>query len=110
MHHPGEIIRQDFLVPLRLSRADLAKQLQVTVGLIDRLLAGKASVDEALAWKLAMAFRTSPKYWENLQAAYDNSRKTSEAGSGLAGSDDKSVGPSGQHETAPGDRAGPQTI
>ncbi len=69
--HPGEILREEFLVPLEISQSALAEQLGVSVQRINELTNGKRGVTPETAWLLAGAFGTTPEFWVNLQSAHD---------------------------------------
>jgi len=70
-NHPGEILREEFLVPLGMTQVELADHLQIPLQRINGIVRGKRSVTPATAWLLAQAFSTSPEFWLNLQAAHD---------------------------------------
>ncbi|MYZ49218.1 HigA family addiction module antitoxin [Propylenella binzhouense] len=69
--HPGEILREDYLVPLRLTPYALAKRLRVPRTRIERLAAGRTSVTADTALRLARFFGTTPQFWMNMQASHD---------------------------------------
>ena len=69
--HPGEILREEFLVPLGQNEVALAAYLGVPVQRINELVRGKRGVTPETAWLLAQALGTTPQFWLNLQAAYD---------------------------------------
>jgi len=69
--HPGEVLQYEFLEPLELSQADLARHLGVTNQRINELVKGKRGVTPETAWLLAKAFNTTPEFWMNLQTNYD---------------------------------------
>lgn len=69
--HPGEILREEFLVPLGQTQVGLAEHLGVPVQRINELVRGKRGVTPETAWLLAQALDTTPEFWLNLQAAYD---------------------------------------
>lgn len=73
--HPGEVLRQEFLVPLGISQVRLATWLQVSVQRINQIVRGKRGVTAETAWLFAGAFGTSPEFWMNLQTSYDLSRR-----------------------------------
>jgi len=68
---PGEILREEFLVPLGLTQKELADHLGCDVKVINRLVNGRTSVSAGMAIKLGAAFRTSPEFWLNAQKAVD---------------------------------------
>lgn len=69
--HPGEILREEYLVPLGMSAGALAKALGVPRTRIERLVARHTSVTTDTALRLGKFFRTSPQFWMNMQAGYD---------------------------------------
>jgi addiction module HigA family antidote len=69
--HPGEILREEFLVPLGQTQVALAEHLGVPVQRINELVRGKRGVTPETAWLLAQALNTTPEFWLNLQAARD---------------------------------------
>ena len=68
---PGEILREEFLVPLGLTQKELADHLGCDVKVINRLVNGRTSVSAEMAIKLGAALRTSPEFWLNAQKAVD---------------------------------------
>jgi len=69
--HPGEILREEFMVPLKLSEGELIAALNVPRTQIVALLTEQGPVTEALARSLATYFKMSVEFWLNLQADYD---------------------------------------
>jgi addiction module HigA family antidote len=69
--HPGEILREEFLVPLGMSAGALAKRLNVPGARIERLVAETTAMTPDTALRLGKFFATSPEFWTNLQTAYD---------------------------------------
>jgi antitoxin HigA-1 len=69
--HPGEVIRELCLEPLKLSITDAAEALGVTRKALSELLNGRAGVSPAMALRLARAFDTSAERWMALQQQYD---------------------------------------
>ena len=69
--HPGEILANDFLLPLGLDAERLAEHLALPVGRVRSILDCDAPVDADVAWRLSMALDTTPEFWLNLQAAHD---------------------------------------
>ncbi len=72
--HPGEVLSEDFLVPLGLKAGELAGHIDLTIDRLSAVLAGTEPVDADIAWRLSMAFDTTPEFWLNLQAAHDLTR------------------------------------
>jgi addiction module HigA family antidote len=69
--HPGEILLEDFLKPLRISQYRLAKEINVYPRRINEIVRGKRGISAETALRLAQFFGTSPEVWLNLQAHYD---------------------------------------
>lgn len=69
--HPGEILREEYLIPLKMSAGALAKQLNVPRTRIERLATEHSSITIDTALRLAKFFNTSPEFWMNLQTNYD---------------------------------------
>ena len=69
--HPGEILREDFLIPLGISANALARELHVPPNRITAILQEKRSVTADTALRLARFFGTTAQVWLNLQASYD---------------------------------------
>ena len=69
--HPGEILREEFLVPLGLSASALAIELKVPSPRITELVRERRSLTPDTALRLARYFGTSPEFWMDLQSAYD---------------------------------------
>jgi addiction module HigA family antidote len=69
--HPGEILREDLMVPLGLSINRLARDLRVPVTRISEIVNGRRSVTADTALRLARYFGNTPQFWLNLQATYD---------------------------------------
>ena len=69
--HPGEILREEYLLLLDLKPYTLAKKLHVPRTRIERLAAERTSVTPDTALRLAKFFDTTPQFWMNLQTAFD---------------------------------------
>lgn len=69
--HPGEILREEYLVPLNLKPYTLAKKLHVPRTRIERLVAERTPVTPDTALRLAKFFDTTPQFWMNMQTAFD---------------------------------------
>jgi len=72
--HPGEILLEEFLIPLGLSQVVFAEHIGVPVQRVNEIVRGKRGVTPETAWLLAEAFGTSPEFWLNLQANCDLAR------------------------------------
>jgi addiction module HigA family antidote len=69
--HPGEMLLEEFLIPLTLTQTVFAEQLGWTKARLNELIKGKRGISADSALDLADALGTSPKLWMNLQATYD---------------------------------------
>lgn len=74
--HPGEILREDFLLPLGLSEYRLANDIGVPPRRINEIVKGKRAVTADTALRLSRYFAWPAEVWLNLQASYD--RQTAE--------------------------------
>jgi addiction module HigA family antidote len=72
--HPGEILREEFLVPLELSAHALAQKLRVPGTRISEIINERRAVSADTALRLARYFGTSAEFWLNLQSSYDLAR------------------------------------
>jgi antitoxin HigA-1 len=69
--HPGEILREEFLLPMQLSPYAVAAACGVPRTRIERLAREETPVTADTALRLAKYFGTTPNFWMNLQAHYD---------------------------------------
>jgi antitoxin HigA-1 len=69
--HPGEVLREDFLVPMKLSASAVARALGVPRTRIERLASCKTSVTADTALRLAKYFGTTAAFWMGMQTQYD---------------------------------------
>ncbi|MFN8719858.1 MAG: HigA family addiction module antitoxin [Rhodospirillales bacterium] len=69
--HPGEILQEEFLVPLGLSPYAVAKACDVPRTRIERLVRGETPVTADTALRLGRYFATGPEFWMNLQSLHD---------------------------------------
>ena len=74
LFHPGEILREEYLVPLGMSAGALARKLHVPRTRIERLVKGETALSADSAMRLATFFGTTPEYWMNLQRTWDLAR------------------------------------
>ena len=68
---PGEILREEFLMPLGMTQKQIADHIGCDVKVINRLVNGRTSVSAEMALRLGATFRTSPEFWLNAQKAVD---------------------------------------
>lgn len=69
--HPGIILDEDYIKPLKLNLQKLADRLGIARNTLFKIRSGEAGVTPAIALSLAEAFDTTPQLWLNLQANYD---------------------------------------
>ena len=69
--HPGEVLREDYLVPLEMSAIALAKALNVPAPRVNDIVRERRGVSADTAMRLARYFGGDARSWLNLQAAYD---------------------------------------
>jgi len=69
--HPGEVLREDYLVPLNMSANALAKALRVPAPRINDIVRERRGVSADTAMRLARYFGGDARSWMNLQVAYD---------------------------------------
>jgi antitoxin HigA-1 len=69
--HPGETLKEDYLVPLEMSVNALAKALGIGAVRLNEIVRGERGVTADTALRLARYFNTSPEFWLNLQTLYD---------------------------------------
>lgn len=77
---PGEMLREEFMVPLGISQNQLASDLRVPPGRINQIIKGKRAITSDTALRLARYFGNSPEFWLNLQQMYDLSKTRLESG------------------------------
>jgi antitoxin HigA-1 len=68
---PGEILREEFMVPLGMTQVELAARIGVPLQRINTIIAGRRAVTAETALLLARVFKTTPEFWMNLQTAVD---------------------------------------
>lgn len=69
--HPGEILLEELMKPLGISRNRLAMELRVAVTRVSEIVAGRRGITADTALRLGRYFGTTPEFWMNLQARYD---------------------------------------
>lgn len=69
--HPGEILKEEFLIPLEISAYKLAKETFMPQTRISEILKGRRRITADTALRLSKFFGTSPKFWLGLQDDYD---------------------------------------
>ncbi|MCB2227559.1 MAG: HigA family addiction module antidote protein [Desulfarculaceae bacterium] len=69
--HPGDVLRDQFMVPRRETLNGLAGELGVPLGMLRRVISGESSMSLALAHKLAQHYGLAVNFWLRLQGRYD---------------------------------------
>lgn len=69
--HPGEVLLEEFLMPMGISQNHLALDLQVPSQRINEIVQGKRRITPDTALRLARYFGMSPQFWLGLQMDYD---------------------------------------
>ena len=69
--HPGEVLLEDFLMPMGITQKALAAAIRVPFQRVNEIMAGKRGVTPSTALRLAKYFGTSPGFWLNLQMRCD---------------------------------------
>jgi len=69
--HPGEVLKEEFLIPLKISQYRLAKDISVPAIRINEIVHGKRAISADTALRLAKYFSTSAGFWLNLQSHFD---------------------------------------
>jgi len=69
--HPGEMLREEFLIPMNLTQKELADSIQVPYQRINEIVSGKRGVTPSTALRLAKYFGMSADFWLNLQIKFD---------------------------------------
>lgn len=82
--HPGEIIREAYLVPLQMSAHALAMALRVPAPRINDIVRERRAVTPDTALRLARYFGTSAQFWVNLQSSFDLKQAENAAGRKIA--------------------------
>jgi len=72
--HPGEMLREEFLIPLGITQNALALKIRVPATRIGEIIHGKRAITPDTALRLARFFGNSPEFWLNLQQMHDLSK------------------------------------
>ena len=81
--HPGEVLLEEFLLPMDISQNALARTMGVPPRRINEIVLGKRGITADTAIRLAAAFGTSERFWLGLQADYDLEQARRALGAGL---------------------------
>jgi addiction module HigA family antidote len=69
--HPGEVLEEEFLKPMGISRHKLALDTHMPATRVGEIVRGRRAVSPDTALRLARYFGTSPEFWLNLQQQFD---------------------------------------
>ncbi len=69
--HPGEVLFEEFMLPMKISQNELGRALGVSPRRINEIVHGKRGITADTALRLARYFGTSAQFWMGLQADYD---------------------------------------
>jgi len=69
--HPGEVLNEEFLLPLEISAYRLAKELSIPQTRVSEILKGRRRITADTALRLSQFFGNSAKFWLGLQDDYD---------------------------------------
>jgi addiction module HigA family antidote len=72
--HPGDVLREEYLAPLKMSARALANALGVPANRLTEIMRGERDVSADTAIRLGRYFGTDPRFWLNLQSAHDLSK------------------------------------
>lgn len=81
--HPGEILREEYMRPLRLSSNALARRLGVTAARVNEIANERRGITADTALRLARCFSTTPEFWMNLQQRYELEAARREVGTAV---------------------------
>jgi addiction module HigA family antidote len=69
--HPGEMLLEEFLIPMEITQRQLAEAIHVPYQRINELVNGRRGMTPGTALRLAKFFGVSPDFWMNLQLRWD---------------------------------------
>ena len=69
--HPGEILKEEFMVPMGITTRQLSADLDVAPSRISEIVNRKRGISAETALRLGLFFKMEPRFWLNLQAEYD---------------------------------------
>jgi antitoxin HigA-1 len=69
--HPGEVLLEDFMVPMGITQYRLAKDISVPPRRINEIVHRQRSISADTALRLGRYFKMSPRFWLNLQSQFD---------------------------------------
>lgn len=69
--HPGEMLREEFLVPLGMTEQELAERIRIPSSVIECLIGERGEITSDLALRLSKLFGTTAEFWLNGQLAWE---------------------------------------
>jgi len=69
--HPGEILKEEFIKPLKITEYRLAKNIKMPARRVNEIIHGHRAITADTALRFFLFFGTSPQFWLNLQTQYD---------------------------------------
>ncbi len=69
--HPGNIIKEDYLLPLSITIKNMAETLGVSRKTLSKIINERGAITPDMALRLSRAFETTPNFWLNLQKNFD---------------------------------------
>lgn len=69
--HPGEMLLEEFLVPMGITQRELADAIHVPYQRVNEIINGRRGITPGTALRLSKFFGTSPDFWMNLQQRWD---------------------------------------
>ncbi|MBF0137142.1 MAG: HigA family addiction module antitoxin [Magnetococcus sp. DMHC-1] len=82
--HPGEILKEEFLVPMGITAHALAMALKVPATRISEIIRGRRGITADTALRLSRYFGNTPQFWLNLQQSHDLSVVVNAVGNNIA--------------------------
>ncbi|WNE41383.1 MAG: hypothetical protein AM1032_000123 [Mycoplasmataceae bacterium] len=70
--HPGEILREELLIPLNISPNELARDIKVPKQLIEWICEERVDITLDIAVRLSIYFNSTSDFWMNMQKSYEN--------------------------------------
>jgi addiction module HigA family antidote len=107
--HPGEILNEEFLLPLEMSANKLAAAINVPTNRLTAIIKGQRAVTADTALRLAKGFNTTPEFWMNLQKTFELRTAEQDKATGLALKNIKPVTERRQDEATQNDE-GPSRV
>ena len=69
--HPGEVLLEEFMIPMGITQSRLALDIRVPAPRINAIVRGKRAISADTALRLGQYFKIEPQFWMNLQSNYD---------------------------------------